>query len=354
MKSLAIGDVEPRIWGVDLFRVLAVFAVICIHSRPFDGINTPLAVFVNQSARFAVPFFFVTSGFFFGRKLRDGHPVGALFLQYSRRLLTAFGVWSLVYLLYPRDFLKAAVLDRAVGWDWLDALTLDVYRNCQWIAEHPGRFMLSGSAPHLWFIVSLGTSIGILSILAALGLQRSILYIAVPLYVLALLGGSYSTTPFGLRLPFDVEHSPFVSTLYVGLGCLLAQSRVKVSLSWAVAIAACGLALHLAEGLVIFLVYGTPMAYHEALLGTVPYGLGVVLTALAMPHVGRRWVRLLGGKYMLGVYTSHVLIMDVVRPVMFVLPALVWTVVSPVLTYAIAVCLTACLARVPGLRRGVV
>ena len=66
MKSPPQAHLESRIEGVDLFRVFAAFAVICIHSRPFDGINTPLAVLVNQSVllaqnTFRVPLFWAVA-----------------------------------------------------------------------------------------------------------------------------------------------------------------------------------------------------------------------------------------------------------------------------------------------------
>ena len=57
--------------GIDAFRMVAALLVVAIHTAPLGDVN-PTADFIltRVIARVAVPFFFMTSGFFlFGRGL---------------------------------------------------------------------------------------------------------------------------------------------------------------------------------------------------------------------------------------------------------------------------------------------
>jgi surface polysaccharide O-acyltransferase-like enzyme len=57
---------------VDAFRVLAIIAVIIIHTQPFEhqdfssDEHLGVAAILNQASRFAVPVFFAMSGYFLG------------------------------------------------------------------------------------------------------------------------------------------------------------------------------------------------------------------------------------------------------------------------------------------------
>ena len=63
---------HERLVSLDACRVVAIFAVIVLHTMPFygtrllGGFDGYIAAALNQGARFAVPFFFLASGFFFG------------------------------------------------------------------------------------------------------------------------------------------------------------------------------------------------------------------------------------------------------------------------------------------------
>ena len=60
-----------RIYSIDTMRIIAMVFVVLIHTEPFEGMGRygNLANFlIDSSARFAVPFFFLTSGYFFAYK----------------------------------------------------------------------------------------------------------------------------------------------------------------------------------------------------------------------------------------------------------------------------------------------
>src|SRR6185295_9540898 len=94
--------------SVDIVRLIAVIAVIVIHVQPFtilaavSQLYEYLFVIFSQAARFAVPFFFVISGYYWGKRIRSGSPISAVSGKALSRIIQLFVVWSLVYLL-PHD-----------------------------------------------------------------------------------------------------------------------------------------------------------------------------------------------------------------------------------------------------------
>ncbi len=70
---------KRNLFSIDVLRGLAIFAVVIIHVNPFyyafeSPISVPFIIsyFFQQYCRFAIPFFFVVSGYFFGRALNKG------------------------------------------------------------------------------------------------------------------------------------------------------------------------------------------------------------------------------------------------------------------------------------------
>ena len=51
--------------GVDYFRLISAYLIIAIHTSPLTSVSaTGDFIFTRIVARIAVPFFFMTSGFF--------------------------------------------------------------------------------------------------------------------------------------------------------------------------------------------------------------------------------------------------------------------------------------------------
>ena len=92
-----------RIQSVDAIRVLAIVSVIVIHTAPFQ--TQPLlgegelyaAIIINQVARFAVPFFFILSGYFWALKFSNDSMVIQPTLKVIKRIALIFIAWSLIY-----------------------------------------------------------------------------------------------------------------------------------------------------------------------------------------------------------------------------------------------------------------
>ena len=96
---------QNKMSSIELGRLLAIIAIIFIHTRPFittifgTGEDTNFGLFLNQISRFAVPLFFIISGYFIAPKLIAA-PLTHL-KKYTLPLLKIWLSWSVIYLLFP-------------------------------------------------------------------------------------------------------------------------------------------------------------------------------------------------------------------------------------------------------------
>ena len=59
--------------SIDIFRYICAIMVVAIHSSPFTDINKDLGyIFTEIVPQIAVPFFFITSGYFYIKGLEKG------------------------------------------------------------------------------------------------------------------------------------------------------------------------------------------------------------------------------------------------------------------------------------------
>lgn len=333
-----------RIVSIDFFRFIAVYAVIFIHTKPFmrDLFPDPSYRWVeylfNQPSRFAVPFFFVTSGYFLAPKYEGAVPPSTVCLQYVKRILFLFVTWSILYTVIPADW--AGMM--AVGYrEYL-------VNRVQQLLAVPLLLVLEGARVHLWFLSSLISGVVLLTLLNALGRTSLMIFCSVLLFAVGLLGASYSVTPLGLHLPFYSRNGPFLSTICLAIGFLIYRQRGQIRLSkgQACGIAAAGLALQVVESWVLWKCYAISMLNHDYLIGTVVCAAGLLLFALAAPNFGR-WGNLHTlGRYTLGIYLSHLLFVDILGPLMTRFVELhIWQLLLPFLAFLMSYALTHLLMR---------
>lgn len=336
-----------RLDGVDAARALAIVGVVHLHLGPFRGaawagtLAGQASEAAALAARVAVPFFFVTAGYFFGRKLAAGADPLALVRRQGGRLLFLFAAWS------AASVLAHAVL-RGLNRRSLAAALQGAAERVSWAAERPVAFLLQGPQEHLWFLPALAIGLGTSGLAAARGWSgRATLAAGALLYAVALLGGSYAATPLGLDFGWNPRNGPFVAVLFVALGVAIArrEARGAPGLSGAALLAA-GLALALAEALALRRACGRALGAHDALLGLALAGPGLFLLArqsAASPPAGL--VRL--GRLTLGVYAAHVLVaLPLAR---LPLGGAALEIARPLLAYAATVALVAAIARAPRL-----
>ena len=91
------------LFSIDALRVIAIIAVILIHTttKSLQAIDhnvtlAPFTLFLNQFARFAVPLFFLISGFVLELNYKKLSII-TFFKKRALRVIVPFVVWSLIY-----------------------------------------------------------------------------------------------------------------------------------------------------------------------------------------------------------------------------------------------------------------
>lgn len=149
--------------GIDLFKFIMAIIVVAIHSQPFFDNEAACDIFKSIS-RYAVPFFFLCSGFFIGRRLDAAQSTAekcGMLRAYASKILRLYLIWSLIYLPlavyhYCRDsipFVKALLL-------YIRGLLL--------IGEHFNSWQL-------WYLLSLLFAIALLWLLIRLNAHAWVL-----------------------------------------------------------------------------------------------------------------------------------------------------------------------------------
>jgi surface polysaccharide O-acyltransferase-like enzyme len=339
-----------RLQAVDVFRVLAILAVIALHTARHDGpgaVGTAFdaATFLNQVERFAVPLFFILSGYFWSAKCHGGADVLRCSLALAKRVLVLFLVWCAVYFLAS----EANTIHR-LGAPGAAAL---------WAARlgqmHGGyaTMLLQGAKVHLWFLPALAIAALISGALLSRQLERTLFVFAIVLYAIGLAGKAYADTPLGFHTAFNLRNGPFFSLLMFATGHALQRRGPQPA--WAVAgalLAIGGLLLQMIEVGWLHHSFGTSMEQDFA-VGTWPFGLGMSMIALS----DRRWARIPAlaalGPLVLGIYASHYLFVDWLHARQGVDAGPAGGLRYVLLVFLLSLGLTWALSRIPVARRAV-
>ncbi|MFA9382308.1 MAG: acyltransferase [Vibrio cyclitrophicus] len=291
-----------RIASIELGRVIAILAVIGLHGQmalTYWQINEVpwIGYVLNQAARFAVPLFFLISGYLIQPKL-TASP-WTTFINYSKPLLKVWLVWSIICLVMPFNLAKVEELgylgERQGYWGFLMNTPLNSF--------------LEGGLVHLWFLPALMFAVLIIALMVEMKLDKLLLPTAILLYVYGVLAGSY-TSLTDLSAPFFTRNGPFFSTLMVTLGFLIRQHQWKVSSTKALGFLAIGMFIHFAEAAWLTN-FDVGFNMNDFLFGTTLWGVGVFMWLLANPNIGNyAWVRSISNR-MLGIYVSHLLVIIV-------------------------------------------
>jgi surface polysaccharide O-acyltransferase-like enzyme len=299
-----------RFQAVDVFRVLAILAVIALHTARYEGpgaVGTAFdaALFLNQLERFAVPLFFILSGYFWSAKCHGRDDYLICSLKLAKRVLLLFAAWCAVYLLAA----ELATIGRlgvagAVA-DW----------SAHWWARHGSysTMLLQGSKVHLWFLPALAAAALLSGALLSRRLERSLFVLAIALYAVGLAGKAYADTPLGFHTAFNLRNGPFFSLLMFATGHALQRRGPQPSWTGIGALlAAGGFLLQLGEVAWLHRYWGTGMV-QDYVIGTWPFGVGVAMIALSDPRPARIAVLAALGPLVLGIYASHYLFVDGLR-----------------------------------------
>ncbi|MCG7869698.1 MAG: acyltransferase family protein [Candidatus Thiodiazotropha taylori] len=335
-----------RIHSIDAFRVLAILAVIAIHTTPFGEVEnnqtyTVLYVAINQLARFAVPFFFVISGYFFARKINGGSALLPSAIYSLKRLAIIWLFFSVVYV-FPYDLIKA------FEYGLLGPVKV-FYWNLVTIEHDPVKFLFQGSKVHLWFLVSLALSIIITSLFLRYFQPNplpSLITFSVVIYVFGLLAKSYADTPYGVDIDFNTRNGPFFSTVFFVMGYVLSYIKLNPSyLFYGLLVTIVGYAIQAGEIYYLYHSYSIDPTSHDYVVGTLLVGLGVSLMALSNhPFLNIRSISGIG-RYTLGIYGIHFIFVDMLRHFDQKVSNPSWELIYVLIVFLLSVIVTVVLSR---------
>lgn len=304
--------------AVDAMRLIAVLCVICVHTEPFSPDRLAghsfgwhyMFIGISTASRFAVPFFFCISGYFWGTKIRRGSSPTEVSLAMCKRISVVFAVWSVIYFL--GNHLLSFVSDVFPKFPRQEtSINLSVWR--------PMALILQGTALHLWYLPALLCAVIISWLFVIFRWHKYLLAGSIVMFVFATLARPYSETALGVSMQaynfrFDTRNGPFFSTIFfvtgyllsahiprprwVGLGCLLLSA---------------GFLLHITEIRIIHsLLHAPPLTIsrQDFVFGTYAMGLGATMIALSRPSwlsnvKLARWGRLTLGTYCVHGFFAH-------------------------------------------------
>lgn len=212
--------------GIDIGKFIASILVLCIHVCPFS--NEKLAFFTqNILARVAVPFFFISAGYFLFKKvdIYDIENNTNVIFKYIKRIFIMYVFWSICYMpLVIFNYLKT---DKS----------LKAFFNT--FIKAP---ILTGTAVPLWYLNSLMVAILIMFLLLKYKVKlKNILKISCILYFLGVLGQVYygliESIPiinkiyeYYFKIFSTTRNGVFFGLFYISIGILFSKNKIHLTI----------------------------------------------------------------------------------------------------------------------------
>lgn len=295
---------KSRLAGIDAGRFVAAFCVVLIHTAhsisftllthpslgPYYGtFGIGPGDVITQLCRWAVPFFFLSGGYFAWRADEDWRATA---IRMARRLLPVYLAWSIIY-----------NLASPLSWQWF-------YR--------PGlvlRWLLNGGAgDHLWFLPALFIWVVVARALKTYVSWAVLLAAAGVLYVIGV--GLAADQLLFLSTPHQqlftlARDGPFFGLIFVATGMFLRQAGFTLSLRAALGLFSVGAGAQLGEAYLLNRAHILPFFKSDYLLATFPFGVGAFMLSLKLtrPAAVLESLAVLG-RYALGIYAGHLFFVE--------------------------------------------
>ena len=159
---------------IDIMKFICAIFIIGIHSGIVNDESSSVQWYIlNIVFRIAVPFFFIASGFLFGKKyLRNKEKLKENSIKQIKRLLIPFIFWSMVLLPY--------IVSTEIKFD--GNIPLFIYKILR---------LNLFNGYHIWFILALIVAICIEYVFLKKNKIKLAVFFSIVLYGVALLGNSY-------------------------------------------------------------------------------------------------------------------------------------------------------------------
>ncbi|MVN78960.1 acyltransferase family protein [Hymenobacter sp. HMF4947] len=290
MLTITQKQVVTRNYTIDIFRILGAFCVVALHS-PLGSLPNSLALSVRLCSRWAVPFFFLVSGYFAARNLRDRQSIN--FSKSINYLVAIFIASNIVYcLFYAIDNNAATTIKLTfVG-------------------------LLVGQTGHLWYIGSNIFGLLILQLLVSRYSDKVLVVVALIVFLGILVGDGYSRLT-GITLQYEVaRYLTSIPFLFAGFliarhGEFLQYLSVKLCLISILV----GLLVEYTEAYLLYTRVGAGPHNQELLIGTALLALGLFCLSLVFITPSANTLSDAGKNYSLVIYLYHPLVITLLYSV---------------------------------------
>lgn len=296
-----------RIYSIDSMRILAMVFVVTIHTDLFRGVGTygnVVNFVIDSSARFAVPFFFMTAGYFFALKTARRDPIA----YFINRAATISSIYVFGLLLTAPVFLAGTAVREGTGEQ--DITSVIVQRLFEFGSPLELIYYGNSVSEILWFLPALLFSLALICLFARANMTNYLLPVSLGFHIIGLLGASY--TMF-VDIPFEIRDTLFFGFFYTSLGYYLYShdwqpnsDRSAIYLGATVLFGA----LHLAERYVLGYILTGESVFQSVYtssytIATALFTVSLFAFLLSRPNLGKSTPLPSWGRYAVGVYVAH-------------------------------------------------
>jgi surface polysaccharide O-acyltransferase-like enzyme len=316
---------HARNQSIDTFRFLAAFAVIILHVE-YPNVPNEIAIGIRLLSRWAIPFFFILSGYFLAANSTKSSQFNVL--PIIERLIWVFLIWSFIYffvVIEQHDF------STSIG------RIFSPY------------FLYFGNFVHLWFLPSLIFGYIFLGFCYNTNLPSLLNIVSIVAVTTVLLSGSYANIDHGISLD-PTAASVWLSIPFLYIGFLLYKKGYP---AWWVSLLLIifGAGLQVFEARFLYTKFGMSPYDHEFLIGTIPFGIGMASLALSDLKILRISILSSWGKnYSIGIYLIHPLVGFLLTKLILLfsnrlLTSSIWQLSTPLIVISISLAILSVLQK---------
>ena len=285
---------------LDFLKFFAIAGVVVIHTKPF--IENEIGLALNSLARFAVPFFFIISGYLFTKKLNnDLTRYGKQIIKLTKLYLS----WYLVYLAYDLIVMISSNTDKS----FLENIYQYSYENLSVI--NLIYYGTGTSGYQLWYLPTLILATIVLFVFLSVNRVKYLLIGSLILHIFGVIGESYTLI---LDTWFQTREVLFFGLFYTTLGAFIAKNENAVYFSlkskYYLMLGLLFCALQVLERYILIAKLGETLS-SDFVFTTIFASLFLFLFALKSPNIGSESLLTKIGGNAVGIFVIHVLIMKI-------------------------------------------
>lgn len=235
MQEGVVNSKKEQYNSIDLLKFLMSFMVVAIHTNPLQNINYYLNFgIVDYTARLAVPFYFMCTGFLLFKKCSIDDLNVNIIKSYIFKLFRLYIIWTIIYLpiiCYYNIFnSETGIVNSAI---------LEIRD-----------FFLTGSYWHLWYLPATMVAVFLVTILVQKKVKlKYILIISIGLYMIGLFAQSYfgvlkfflkdnvflwNSLKFAKKIFATTRNGVFFGFVFIALGALFSYKSIKLKMKYAI------------------------------------------------------------------------------------------------------------------------